>query len=97
MADPFMFATGTHDGAVKIWTVPPAHSHAFEDEISHSRAASTHLAPTPRTASPSILEPEFRTDSPSTAESQEGQVPSSPQTDSFTRDRTVAFLRVPPP
>ena len=37
-ADPFMFATGSHDGSVQIWTTPEIHA-------SHSRPA----FPIPRT------------------------------------------------
>jgi hypothetical protein len=37
-ADPFMFATGSHDGSVQIWTTP-------EVPVSHSRPA----YPIPRT------------------------------------------------
>lgn len=42
-ADPFMFATGSHDGSVQIWTTPEIHSHPVfpipRTEVSAARAA----------------------------------------------------------
>ncbi|KAI0701046.1 WD40-repeat-containing domain protein [Cytidiella melzeri] len=47
-ADNFMFATGSHDGAVRIWT-----NHTSDNNSLSSRAQSTNAGPTPRAASPS--------------------------------------------
>jgi len=62
-ADPFMFATGSHDGAVRIWTsvnqLSPYPEFSFQTEGGGM---------TPRTRSPSIYPPEndIRFGSPST-------------------------------
>jgi len=62
-ADPFMFATGSHDGAVRIWTsfnqLSPYPEISFQSEGG---------GVTPRTRSPSICPPEneIRLGSPST-------------------------------
>lgn len=95
-ADPFMFATGSHDGGVKIWT--PLRTDGMED-LPPSRAPSTHPAPTPRTASPSLFDTEYRTESPSTTEFQvESPVPSAGVAqDALGRERAVTFLHVTPP
>lgn len=65
--DPFMFATGSHDGAVKIWTTPPADhvpSHPQDDSAPSSRVG-TNGRNTPRTNSPSPYDIGVRTESPS--------------------------------
>ncbi|EMD35391.1 hypothetical protein CERSUDRAFT_116166 [Gelatoporia subvermispora B] len=65
--DPFMFATGSHDGAVKIWTTPPADHvplHPQDDSTSSSRVG-TNGRNTPRTNSPSPYDIGVRTESPS--------------------------------
>ncbi|THH28595.1 hypothetical protein EUX98_g5601 [Antrodiella citrinella] len=64
--DSFMFATGSHDGAIRIWTTPTHDSDiraAFlgVDDIGPSRATTNPA--TPRTSSPSPFEGEF-TESP---------------------------------
>ncbi|KAI0783765.1 WD40 repeat-like protein [Abortiporus biennis] len=64
-SDSFMFATGSHDGAVRIWTAPPA-SEPFPTVTPAPSRATTNAANTPRTSSPSPFDVDFRTDSPST-------------------------------
>ena len=55
LADPFMFATGSHDGAVRIWTSlnqpSPYPEFSFQSEAGGGGV-------TPRTRSPSIYPPE---------------------------------------
>ncbi|KAI0701045.1 WD40 repeat-like protein [Cytidiella melzeri] len=81
-ADHFMFATGSHDGAVRIWTNHTSENNSLSELP--SRAQSTNAAPTPRTGSPSLFDVDYRTDSPAAAaESREG----SGQADFFSRDR----------
>ena len=52
-----MFATGSHDGAVRIWTAP-------ETDSPYSSRATTNPAGTPRSPSPNTLDVGYRTDSP---------------------------------
>ncbi|KAJ7691790.1 hypothetical protein B0H17DRAFT_1062666 [Mycena rosella] len=65
--DPFMFATGSHDGAVRIWTQPSAGAVTHEDpggrEASDGEAGDGEAVV--RSASPFEIEME-RTDSPLT-------------------------------
>ncbi|KAJ3554822.1 hypothetical protein NM688_g2905 [Phlebia brevispora] len=95
ISDPFMFATGSHDGAVRIWTSPEG---AFEDATS-SRTG-TQPANTPRTASPSLFDADYRTDSPAAVtEPADSPGPSGSQ-DYFRRDvgrpgPTVTFTTSP--
>lgn len=100
-ADPFMFATGTHDGGVHLWTIPPDGLRLFDDAPSRG---STHPTPTPRTASPNIFDGEHRVDSPSSSgnESQDGLL--SPHSavsyrgaNSREREPRVAFQLTNPP
>lgn len=90
--NPFMFATGSHDGAVRLWTTANDHrpcepSHRFFPVT----AQSTPHSVTPR--SPSPVDNGTRTDSTST---QFGEYTSEPLTltpveDSGQRDRIVTF------
>ncbi len=62
--DPFMFATGSHDGAVRIWTRPTESTDTGDEAVSSVLENGGHSASyTPRTASPFEFE---RTDSPLT-------------------------------
>ncbi|OCH89316.1 WD40 repeat-like protein [Obba rivulosa] len=66
--DPFMFATGSHDGAVKIWTTPSAEQssqHYSQEDSAASSQAGTNGRNTPRTISPSPYELGVRAESPS--------------------------------
>ena len=54
MADPFMFATGSHDGAVRIWTDRPSPHPEFSFQSEVGGIGGT----TPRSRSPSIHPPE---------------------------------------
>ena len=54
MADPFMFATGSHDGAVCIWTDRPSPHPEFSFQSEAGGVGGT----TPRSRSPSIHPPE---------------------------------------
>ncbi|KAI0090434.1 WD40-repeat-containing domain protein [Irpex rosettiformis] len=93
-ADHFMFATGSHDGAVRIWTNQTSDNNADE---APSRGPSTQPAPTPRTASPSLYDMEYRTDSPAAnTESNEGSPATGSQFDLLSpehhdRNRSVTF------
>ena len=81
--DTFMFATGSHDGAVKIWT-SPASSNIPGSEASSIFAASrapTNPANTPGTTTPNAYDADYRTDSPTgqlTSESFDPTAPSTP-------------------
>ncbi|KAH8103027.1 WD40 repeat-like protein [Cristinia sonorae] len=66
--DAFMFATGSHDGAVRIWTTP-THEDAGSgihylniDDVASSRAT-TNPNPTPRSTTPLPVD-DYRSDSP---------------------------------
>ncbi|KAI0262535.1 WD40 repeat-like protein [Gloeopeniophorella convolvens] len=56
-ADPFMFATGSHDGAVRVWTAPPS--------LSRGGRTPGSVTPLTDTSSQLHLEIEYRTESPS--------------------------------
>ena len=66
--EPFMFATGSHDGAVRIWTTPKDHNHnhANSDDSVPPSQTTTNGRNTPRTLSPSPYDVDFRTESPAT-------------------------------
>ncbi|KAI1794365.1 WD40 repeat-like protein [Ganoderma leucocontextum] len=80
--DTFMFATGSHDGAVRIWTSPSPSTVLASDAssvFSPSRAT-TNATNTPGTATPNPYDAEYRTDSPVgqlIGESLDGPAPSS--------------------
>ncbi|KAM5543424.1 hypothetical protein V8D89_002675, partial [Ganoderma adspersum] len=64
--DTFMFATGSHDGAVRIWT-SPSPSTLLGSEASSVFAASratTNPTNTPGTTTPNPYDADYRTDSP---------------------------------
>lgn len=61
--DTFMFATGSHDGGVRIWTTPPHITGSIESSAVPSRGTTTP-ANTPRTMSPAPYDADYRTDSP---------------------------------
>ncbi|RDB27816.1 hypothetical protein Hypma_002286 [Hypsizygus marmoreus] len=61
--DPFMFATGSHDGAVRIWTKRPEES---DDDLGMDINHVGHGASFPRTHSPFELNDRDRSDSPFT-------------------------------
>ncbi|OJT12118.1 hypothetical protein TRAPUB_11343 [Trametes pubescens] len=61
--DTFMFATGSHDGGVRIWTTPPHITGSIESSAVPSRGTTTP-ANTPRTISPAPYDADYRTDSP---------------------------------
>ena len=62
--DPFMFATGSHDGTVRIWTKPPSDSPGPNiTDIPRSsspydveRTTGSSFNNTPRSESPNVLE-----------------------------------------
>ncbi|KAI0355885.1 WD40 repeat-like protein [Trametes cingulata] len=70
--DTFMFATGSHDGGVRIWTTPAHISGSIESSAASSRS-STNPANTPRTMSPAPYDADYRTDSPTVQLSPESQ------------------------
>ncbi|KAA1472517.1 WD40 repeat-like protein [Dentipellis sp. KUC8613] len=64
-ADPFMFATGSHDGAVRIWTSPPSIGPPPDASQRSSRVyASGSVTPPTNNSSTAFLDVEYRTDSP---------------------------------
>ena len=67
--DTFMFATGSHDGGVRIWT-SPAHSVSgpnMEDYLSVLSSRNVTNANTPRSLTPLPYDADYRTRSPSPA------------------------------
>jgi WD repeat-containing protein 26 len=52
--DPFMFATGSHDGAIRIWSKPP------EEPVDNELDGGGIIGMVPRTASPSAMDDEWR-------------------------------------
>ncbi|KAI0676285.1 WD40 repeat-like protein [Trametes maxima] len=72
MWDTFMFATGSHDGGVRIWTTPAHISGSIESSAAVSRET-TNPTNTPRTLSPGPYDVDYRTDSPTPQLSPEGQ------------------------
>ncbi len=84
-----MFATGSHDGAVKIWT---AKDGTLFDEAVSTRSATSVTQPTPRTASPSLFDADYRSDSPVVAtEANDTPGPSGSQ-EYLRRDKAVTFV-----
>lgn len=88
--NPFMFATGSHDGALRIWTKlaqrRPSIS-ALETSLPFMRSQSpSDMEDMPRTESP-LTQQEFESSFANSMESL-GTVPSST---SANRERTVAF------
>jgi WD40 repeat protein len=92
--NPFMFATGSHDGAVRIFTTPYAPSHTSDGHGGENRGRSTSRVDT---ASSFGADVEYRrTDSPVTirdGDVQFGHDTSSPQNEFGTpnRNRSVVF------
>jgi hypothetical protein len=83
-ADPFMFATGSHDGAVRVWTKPL-------DDLSSGKCP-------PRTSSPFELDGVDRTDSPTQQDFESQNTHTSSMGEStgpLLRERTVAFVTGP--
>lgn len=87
-AMPFMFATGSHDGAVRIWTTPPAQDpnphniptpNPYRDTSAVFRLNGSSNASSPRPSRPSsfVNEGIERTDSPTPEdlESVDGHTP----------------------
>ena len=84
--NPFMFATGCHDGAVRVWTKPPDDSTPEQEDMP------------PGTSSPYEMD---RTDSPITQEDFESQHTHESsqkelETAASPRERMVAFAAGPP-
>ncbi|GJE97468.1 WD40 repeat domain-containing protein [Phanerochaete sordida] len=98
-ADPFMFATGTHDGGVHLWTTLADGREALRLLDDAPSRGSTHPTPTPRTSSPNIFESDFRADSPSQAnEPQDGLLsPHSISGSTISREQRVVFRLTNPP
>ncbi len=77
-----MFATGSHDGAVRIWT-SPLPSTLLSSEVSSVFApsrATTNYTNTPGTTTPNPYDADYRTDSPVAqliSEPPDGSAPSS--------------------
>jgi hypothetical protein len=88
--DPFMFGTGSHDGAVRIWS-SPAPGTSAQDE--HHQSRQTHgKAPDIDISLPSDLDIEYhRTDSPIQHLESDAQQNYGPENEGGSRERTVAF------
>ena len=50
-ADPFMFATGSHDGTVQIWTTPGTPSRSLRPTITTTTPRRTEVSALPRSIS----------------------------------------------
>ena len=96
-SDPFMFATGSHDGGVRIWTSPP--SFANDMLIAPPSSRGTPGSTTPRTdiSLPTFqLDVDYRTDSPTTQQEgfdlpEGGRHSESAQDSTSSSRRTIAF------
>lgn len=87
--DPFMFATGSHDGAVRIWTKPPNSPY---DTHAHDGA------PLTRTHSPFQMEEIPRSESPVAQQDMDSvDISDGPHNGSglLLKERVVAFLDRP--
>ncbi|KAJ7104489.1 WD40 repeat-like protein [Mycena belliarum] len=95
--DPFMFATGSHDGAVRIWTKPSAGAGTHEiPELRGSGDSGGAAGDVVRSASPLEME---RTDSPLTQMEfeaverlRESAVASEVSVGTTPRERMIAFV-----
>lgn len=99
LSDPFMFATGSHDGAVRIWTTPDGAIPEESASVSSSRSA-TQPSNTPRTVSPSppsVFDADYRTDSPAALTDLNDTPSPTDGVDYFRRDngKAVAFIEAP--
>jgi WD40 repeat protein len=87
--DPFMFGTGSHDGAVRIWSSPPGAS--TQDEHSQSQGKTIPIIVT-GTLSPFDSDVEYhRTDSPVPHMESDSQHTRSHENEGGSRERTIAF------
>ncbi|KAH9836204.1 WD40 repeat-like protein [Rhodofomes roseus] len=62
--EPFVFATGSHDGGVRIWTTPPNYPTINVTESTPGSYANSTNGNTPRTGTPSLFDTEQQTSSP---------------------------------
>ncbi|KAF5390996.1 hypothetical protein D9757_003981 [Collybiopsis confluens] len=62
--NPFMFATGSHDGAVRLWTKPEYPEESDEQQLRSSPTILENNLPFTRSSSPSDMEELQRTESP---------------------------------
>ncbi|KZT69194.1 WD40 repeat-like protein [Daedalea quercina L-15889] len=62
--EPFMFATGSHDGGVRIWTTPPNYPTISVTDSTPGSYANSANGNTPRTGTPSLYGIEQQTDGP---------------------------------
>ncbi|KAJ3763939.1 hypothetical protein EV360DRAFT_91547 [Lentinula raphanica] len=90
--NPFMFATGSHDGALRIWTKLERKSHN-----QHDSSALDNQLPFTRSSSPSEMGDMQRTDSPFTQQFESSFANSVESFGSGNRERVVAFAAAPPP
>ena len=95
-SDPFMFATGSHDGGVRIWTSPPSSANDMLIAPPSSRGTPGTTTPRTDTSLPTFqLDVDYRTDSPITQQEfdlPEGGRHSEPAEDSASPSRrTIAF------
>ncbi|THV01875.1 WD40 repeat-like protein [Dendrothele bispora CBS 962.96] len=93
--NPYMFATGSHDGAIRIWTKPPEY-----DPPSAAPSNRESMLDITRSSSPYGLEMLERTDSPITQEfasaiSSRSGSPESMRGPLIRKDKVVAFVDEP--
>ncbi|EPT02101.1 hypothetical protein FOMPIDRAFT_1029426 [Fomitopsis schrenkii] len=62
--EPFMFATGSHDGGVRIWTTPSSHPTISVTESAPGSCANSMNGNTPRTGTPSLYDVDKQMSSP---------------------------------
>ena len=59
-----MFATGSHDGGVRIWTTPPNYPTISVTDSAPGSYANSMNGNTPRTGTPSLYDVDQQTGSP---------------------------------
>lgn len=104
-SDPFMFATGSHDGGVRIWTSPPSSANNMLIAPPSSRGTPGTTTPRTDTSLPTFqLDVDYRTDSPITqqefdlpegdrhSESAEDSAPPSRRTIAFTAPQALGNM-----
>jgi len=85
--DPFMFATGSHDGAVRIWSSPPRNQHSQSQQRGN-------VVPGSMTGNSSPFDSDIeyhRTDSPIQHLESDSQQNFGQENEGGSRERTIAF------
>ena len=89
--DPFMFGTGSHDGAVRIWSSPPLGT-STQDGHSQSQGKVVPTILTTEDSSPFDSDVEYhRSDSPIQHLEYDSQQTYGHENEGGSRERTIAF------